>query len=444
MTPYQIVERLQNLGYEAYFIGGYVRDSILNKKTKDIDIVTNATPEKIVAFFVDCKIKEVGKSFGVVLVDNIEVTTYRKDKYFGLSDKNVEIEFSNSLREDMERRDLTINSIAINPITGEIIDYCNGINDLKEKIIRFVGNPEDRIFEDPNRIIRACRFKALINGNFDASSYKALKNCAHFVKHISSERIRKEILKTMSTVPKASNFFVACFKIGILKYIFQSLEDCIGIAQNKFHSEDVFTHSIFAGDSISCKYPLLKLATYLHDIGKPQVKEFNSEKQDYTFLRHEDIGAGIIKKELTDLAFSNNEVDFITSLIENHMSFQLSTPKATRKTLRRINGKITICEMLRFKIADRKAKFLNGVNSPLEISQIKDMIGKIEDVLIKKEPFNLKDLAIDGFDIMNTLKIKPGPIVGALLEKLFEKVLEDPELNTKEKLLDLLLDEIPY
>jgi putative nucleotidyltransferase with HDIG domain len=248
----------------------------------------------------------------------------------------------------------------------------------------------------------------------------------------------------MSTVPKASNFFVACFKIGILKYIFKSLEDCMGISQNKFHSEDVFTHSMVAGDSISCKHPLLKLATYLHDIGKPQTKQWNHENRDFQFLRHENDGAVIIKKELTNLSFSNSEFSFITDLIENHMSFQLSTPKATRKTLRRINGKMTICEMIRFKIADRKAKFLNGVNTPLEIFMIKDMIGKIEDVLIKKEPFNLKDLAIDGFDVMNTLKIKPGPIVGVMLERLFEKVIEDPELNTKEKLLDLLLDEIPY
>lgn len=445
MTPIEIVRKLQENGHPAFFIGGYCRDLHLNKKQKsDIDIVTSARPDAILALFSDYNTKEVGKSFGVVLVDNIEVATYRRDHYSGLSDKNCKIEFANTLYEDSSRRDLTINTIAIDPISGKEIDYFNGISDIKEKKIKFVGNPSDRIFEDPNRILRACRFKALLHGIFDKVTFTALQEKSGYLQYVAQERIQKEVMKVMSTIKQASDFFITCHKIGALQYIFPALEKCIGVSQNKHHSETIFRHCMLAGDSVSCKFPLLKLTAYLHDIGKVEAKTFSMSKYDYEFLEHEDKGAKIVRKELENLKFSSKETDFIVDIVQNHMSFHLSSPKATRKTLRRIFKKFSICDMLRFMIADRKAKLVEGVNNPFTISQLKSMILSIENILVKNEPFALKNLAIDGFDIMQALKIQPGPLVGSLLNNLFEKVLETPEFNTKEQLLDLLKDEIPY
>ena len=437
MQELDLIKTLVHNGHKAYIIGGFVRDKILGKKPSDADIVTSARPDEIQTIFQNENVKVVGKSFGVVIVNNIEIATFRKDKYNILNDKDVEIQFSDTLKEDTERRDFTFNAIALD-LDENYYDFHNGINDLKDQKIRFIGNPYARIKEDPNRILRACRFKALIDGNFEKETLEALKNAKELITYVAYERIHKEVMKTMSTIQKASKFFQSMKEIGILEYIFPSLNDCIGVAHNRFHKEYVFVHNMLCGNAISCKYPLLKLTGYLHDIGKPNTKIYNIQDEDFNFINHEEEGAIIAEKELTELKFSNDETKYISDMIKYHM-LTTKSPKSCRKVLRKLNDcDLSWKDFIRLKIADRKAK----IGSPhLAISQIKDMIGTFESIINKKEPFNLKQLAVDGFDVMMILKLQPGPEIGKILNQLFELVLEDPNLNERETLIEIMKGE---
>ena len=432
MDHKKIIETLESHNKEAYYIGGFVRDKLLNKIPLDADIVTSAHPEDIINIFSGlAEVKEVGKSFGVVLVNDIEVATFRKDKYSGLDDKEVEITYSDTLKEDTDRRDLTINAIAMDS-KDNIIDYHNGINDLNNKIIRFIGNPKDRIFEDPNRILRACRFLCLIDGIFDPRSFFVLKQYKYLVTFIAHERIKKEIMKVMK-IQKASKFFIACYQIGILKYILPSLNDCIGVTQNKYHSEPIFYHSMKVGDSISTKYPLLKLAGYLHDVGKVTSKEFNTEKNDYQFLMHHRDGAKLAKSELMNLKFSNDEIDYVYNMIRYHMRNIPENSRGYRRTLNVfLENNIEYKDFLRIKLADKRGKY---PQTHYEIGELKTTLTKFKSVIDNKQPFGLKDLAINGHDLMS-IGIKVGPEMGKILNELLNKVIDNPEINTKELLLE--------
>ena len=198
MKSIYIIDKLLNNGYESYIVGGAVRDHLLGNKAYDIDIVTSAHPETIEEIFKGHKMKDVGKSFGVILVDDIEVATFRHDRYIGLNDKNVQIRYVKTLEEDLARRDFTINAMAYDTAKGKVIDPFDGQSDLKNKIVRFVGDPLERIYEDPNRIVRACRFYSKLNGTFAKSTKEALIECGSYIeKFVSPERIRLEVLKAM-------------------------------------------------------------------------------------------------------------------------------------------------------------------------------------------------------------------------------------------------------
>lgn len=428
-----IIERLCDCGYHAYITGGAVRDALAGLPSKDEDIVTNATPEEIEKAFLGHDVKFVGKQFLVTLVDGIEVATYRKDNYSGLSDKNCEVSFVNSLEEDLSRRDFTINCLSLCEFTGDLIDLYNGQEDLKKKIIRFVNNPKDRIYEDPNRIIRACRFLAKIDGRFECKTFDALCEHSHYVRdYVAKERIRLEILKALE-LPKPSLFFQALFEINALQYIFPSMIPCADHHHGKHHREDIFTHLMIVGDSISSKYPLLRLAGYLHDVGKPE-----SYSDDGKFINHENVGAEIVIKELQDLRFSIDEVSKISNLIKCHMySIKDISPKSTRKLLVFLNELgLDYSEFLRLRIADRVG---NLAKPNFTLKEIKEVLLKFKNVINEKTPFSVKSLMINGDDIMNIMNLAPGKKVGEILKTLFEYVLENgSEYNTRENLLNQL------
>jgi tRNA nucleotidyltransferase (CCA-adding enzyme) len=433
---YNIIKKLCKCGHDAYIVGGAVRDIFLGIKFKDVDIVTSATPDEIIELFSNRKVKTVGKSFNVVLVDGIEVATYRHDKYNGLSSKNVEISFAETLEEDLSRRDLTVNSLAFCQYTGDIVDPFNGREDLKNKIIRFTGDPKQRIYEDPDRIIRACRFLAKLNGTFENKTYEALKEYSHLIKdHVSPERIRMEILKAMS-IPKASLFFHALHDIGALQYIFPSLNSSFGLDHGKYHSEDIGTHLLLCGDNISNRCVYLKLSGYLHDIGKVQCFE-KDEEGDISFKGHDKIGANVVKTELQNLKFSIKEVNFISNLVKLHMR-NYTTPKSIRKFLRVCDeNKVTYRDVLRLRIADRKA---NLKRTKFNIDDIKDMLNRIEFEQQKEPPNKFGDLKINGNEVMEITGLKPGKEVGKILKYLLDQVTDDPDLNNYETLKQKILD----
>lgn len=432
-----ITQKLLDNGFETYIVGGAVRDYLLGVPPKDIDIATNATPDKIKEVFKNHKVKLVGESFKVCVVDGIDVATYRKDRYFGGSNKNCEIKVAKTLEEDLSRRDLTINSMALDPVTLELIDPFNGKQDLEDKIIRFTGNPKDRINEDPCRILRALRYTTEIKGFLHINTFNALKENKKLVACIPKERIRIEILKTMKC-KKASTFFIELKNIDALKYIFPSLQNCVGLDGGVFHNETVFDHNMLVGDAITSKCPILKLSGYLHDTGKVISAKFYGGS--LRFVGHDVTGANAVRKELINLTFSNKEVDYIYNLIYNHMLgiYADTQQKALRKRMKRLREcGIRVEDYIRFVLADRKG---NLNNTPITLQEVKQILKNVDKELCnyKDNAFTVKSLALDGNDVMTLCNIPQGKEVGERLNFLFDKVLETPELNNKEDLSKLL------
>jgi tRNA nucleotidyltransferase/poly(A) polymerase len=443
MNAKEIVLKLQNLGFKAYFVGGYVRDMILGLPSKDIDVVTSATPDEISEIFKDQNIKSVGRSFLVTFVDNVEVSTFRKDTYFGGSDKNVIIQPSDEA-EDAFRRDFTINAIFYDPISKKVIDYVNGQEDLKNKVIRFVGDPVKRIIEDPNRIIRACRFLAKIDGDFDKNTFEELKNRSDYANFIiSPERIRLEILKAME-IKKASTFFRALYDIGALKYIFPTLNDCYNLDGGPYHEEPVFDHCVASGDHITTKDPIVKLAGYLHDVGKSISCRTNPRTQDIWFEGHEETGSETVVEELINLKFSTREIEIISQLIGLHMriSHERLSPKGVRRTLKLLKDHdIPYQNLLRVSIGDKMGGFKS--RNFYNISDVYKLVSVFRTEINRKNPVTAySDLKVNGYDIMTVTGLKPGKEVGEILKKLLDIVLDKPELNEKEKLIELIKSEL--
>lgn len=431
-----ITKTLCDNGFKAHIVGGAVRDILLGKEPHDIDLVTNATPQEIIPLFPNDKVDLVGESFNVVIINGTEIASYRTDSYtdsYELAGTNQ----ASTLEEDLSRRDLTINSLALCPISGNIIDLFDGRTDLNNRTIRFVGNPIDRIKEDPCRILRACRFAAKIGGEFEEETLNALRNKSILIKSIAPERIRIEIMKAMET-KHASLFFDKLYQIYGLDFIFPTLTNCYGLYGGKYHSEDVGLHCMIAGDSISTKYPLLKLAGYLHDTGKYPTCDMD-EEGEVSFHQHEKVGAEIVRQELKDLKFSNDEIKYVSDIVYYHMrQIRDASPNAIRRLISDIR-KDNAChnDLIRIRIADRAGNLAKENHT---IAEIKQMILAFETEFLRAEnsAFSIKDLTINGEDVMKSLNIGPGKEVGRVLKVLFEMVLEYPELNERERLIEIV------
>lgn len=436
-TPEYIISKLCGSGFETYVVGGAVRDFLEGRLPSDEDIVTKATPGQIKEIFKDHKIATGGTFFKVTFVDGIEVATFRKDVYRGLNDKDVVVTNARTILEDLGRRDLTINAVAWCQFTGDFVDPYNGIDDLRRRKIKFVGDAEQRIHEDPNRIIRACRFLARIDGEFDPETLDALTKAAPMIeKYVTKERIRIEILKAMKA-RYASVFFNALHRIGGLKYIVPSLDCCYELEDlhGLHHRESIITHSYVAGDNISTKYPLIKLAAYLHDVGKIPACRWNYEKGDLRFTGHDKIGVDLIKRDLRRLKFSKDEVRYIATLVKLHMN-NFATPKAIRRTVSKLNG-IDWKDLYRLKLADSKANIWKG---PYPLSKARDDLRNIYEALNvgSQNPFG--ELAINGKDLIVELGIEPGRLIGEIKKHLLEIIIDSPELNNRESLLQIASD----
>jgi putative nucleotidyltransferase with HDIG domain len=442
MLVNEIITRLHDNNFEVFYVGGVVRDYLLGKEAKDIDLCTNAKPEQIEKIFYDKTICYVGKNFKVTIVDNIEIATYRLDRqeqFFNA--KYCTPQYATTIEEDLARRDLTCNAIAINAITGDIIDPYEGRKDLEQGIIRFVGDPYERIKEDPCRILRACRFLAAIEGTFTKETLEALTTCAHHVNtDVELERIQLEILKVL-TVKTPSIFFSALQTIGALKYIFFPMVECFNHTGGEYHKETVGEHLMLTGDLISPKFPIIRLAGFLHDVGKP--KAFKIEK-DGSFKAHEIHGANIAASYLKRLKFSNVIIKEIVGLINTHMRICRSlTPKGIRKLKKHLSdNEINPRSFLRLKIADRSANISKSKN---EIQPIRELIINSGIKSTKDSVVTLKDLAISGGDLINEFSLSPGPIVGKLHKLLLDFIIEEgEELNTYTILRNKAEDIINY
>lgn len=431
-----IIKKLCENGWDAYVVGGAARDILNGETPGDFDVVTNASYEDIRLLFRNSKISVVGVSFKVCLIDGIEVSTYRKPLAGGDAFYHRNSGTANSIHEDLSRRDLTINSMAFCPHTGEIVDDFGGMIDLKNRIIRFTGVPDDRIREDPCRIIRACRFRAKFEGGFEEQTFISLKKNAPLVKkQVAPERIRLEIIKAMG-YQSPGIFIDSLYEIGVLQDILPGFYACYGIDGGHHHAETIDTHLKLTGDFLSPRKPILRLAGYLHDYGKPVVA--SRKDGNVSFIHHELVGADLVAEEMLNLKFSTKEIDYVKALILLHMRniSETDKPKSVRKVLKALNdSNLSWKDWLQLKMADAKG---NLKKAPVSKIQIKNIVMKIYRELYPEKGSSalaLKDLAISGEDVMEELKINTGPTVGKILKQALEYVLDEPSRNKKNDLI---------
>ncbi|MDM8540325.1 CCA tRNA nucleotidyltransferase [Desulfococcaceae bacterium HSG9] len=427
----KIIDTLCRNKFEAYLAGGAVRDMLLGLEPSDTDVVTDARTEDIRRIFRGFKVVAAGKSFKVNFIDGIEVATYRN---------SVSSEKPVSLQTDLKRRDLTINSMALCPYSGDLTDPFGGLNDLKNKIIRFTQNPEARIKEDPCRIVRACRFLSKIDGVFDPDSLAAMRHYKRMVKgQVAPERIRLEIMKALEYA-KPSIFFNALQSVGVLADILPTLNRCVGLDGGQYHDETVFTHCMMVGDSLSPQRKRLRLAGFLHDTGKAKTIRIHNGR--VRFIGHEK-ATDRLMADLKMLRFTISELTYIQALINLHMRrIETDTsPKAVRRFLAACQERqIDYTDHLRMAIADRKG---NLAKPDYTQTQLKMICKRIRTELSGAQPgaFGLTDLALTGRDVMRIMKISQGPAIGKMLGKLLTAVIDNPHLNTPEHLAALILNE---
>ncbi|GIW66691.1 MAG: HDIG domain-containing protein [Candidatus Parcubacteria bacterium] len=430
-----IWEKLSQSGFKAYLVGGCVRDLLLKRKPNDWDITTNATPEQILKIFKEIAFYE--NRFGTVGIKTnsndeslkvIEVTTFRLEEKYSDFRRPDKVIFTDQLEKDLERRDFTINALALND-QGEIVDIFTGLKDLKQKIIRAVGDPTTRFHEDALRMLRAIRFACQLNFTIEEKTFNAIRQLADLIQYISSERIRDELIKILMS-SKAVEGIELLRKTNLLKEILPELERSFQVTQNKHHKYDVYTHSLKSlAYAVSKNFPLyLRLAVLFHDIGKPLTKQ--GEGPDSTFYMHEIVGTKITKKILERLRFPKEIIKKVTHLVRHHM-FYLEIDKVTMSAIRRFVrrvGEENLDDLFRLREADRIG---SGVPKavPYRLRYLKFLIEKV-----KQQPIKPTMLKINGYDILN-LGVPQGPKVGLILKILLEEIIDNPHKNNREYLL---------
>ena len=421
-------------GYNCFLVGGALRNHFAGMKPTDYDFATDANPEDVQRIFY--QVIPTGIKHGTVTVlfkgHEFEVTTFRIEGKYSNSRHPDQISFSPSIFEDLKRRDFSINSIAMNLQTGEVLDPHNGIQDLKHKVIRAIGDPVERFTEDGLRLMRACRFTAQLNFQIEDKTFKALKTCKDNLKNVSSERIRDEILKILAS-DKPSTALKIMEKSGILAITLPELTKCRGISQKGYHDFDVLDHLYYSCDGGPKDDSILRLACLLHDIGKPLVLSNDSEGFP-TFYLHEQASTELAVNIMKKLRFSGNEIKRAAHLITNHM-FNY-TEEWTDAAIRRFIAKVGV-ENIDDLFKLRKADQYGMANTKMYSDNLNKFSQRINSVLKENNAFTIKDIMISGSDLQNYCNIEKGPLIGTILEELLETVLDDPKLNKRDILLTI-------
>lgn len=433
-----IIDTLKGEGYKGYIVGGCVRDSLLKKHPKDWDITTDSLPEKTMEIFKarGFRVVETGLKHGTVtiVINKIgyEVTTFRIEGDYSDNRHPDYVSYTTSIKEDLSRRDFTVNAMAYNEDSG-LIDYFGGTEDLNNKIIKTVGKAEDRFNEDALRMLRAVRFSSQLGFQLDTKDlFTSIKRNAELIKNISQERIREELSKILVSDEPVDGI-IALKESGLLQYIIPELIPTIDFEQhNKHHDKDVFNHTLAVLDNVPNKLEL-RLAALFHDIGKPKCFTIGEDKQGH-FYGHNEVSAQISRKVLKRLRFDNKTINKVSLLVFEHMSkFDKIKLPAIKRFINRV-GEENLEDLFQLQIADVKG----SAKRSQDTSKILDLKEKCEIILNEKQPLTIKDLAVNGGDLMN-LGIKEGKEVGNTLNMLLEKILERPELNTKESLSEIIL-----
>ena len=432
---FEVVKKLRKAGFETYIAGGAVRDALLKRKIQDIDIATAARPAQVKKLF--AKTIPTGEKHGTITVrlndTNYEVTTFRSESAYEGHRRPKAVKFIASGEKDAQRRDFTINALFFDLQAGEIIDYAEGINDLKRRQIRLVGNPDARLKEDALRLARAVRFATILNFKLEREARGAIERNAKLITKISAERVKQELDKIiMSDKPSVGIGLLDV--VGLLKYILPELKACQDVTQpSDTHSEgDVYAHSLLALENSPQDADLpTRYAILFHDVGKPQTRSVKNGK--IIFYGHNETGAEIAKKICKRLKFSGAESDKIAWLVKNHMVlFEIDKMKLS--TRRKWALTPYFADLLRLNTADSAAG-LRPSGKAFNNSKILKL-GQAALKEIKLTP-SLSKPIVSGNDVMKILKIKPGPQVGKILKHLEEKKLAN-KIKTKDEALKYL------
>jgi poly(A) polymerase/tRNA nucleotidyltransferase (CCA-adding enzyme) len=426
----KIIRTLKSHGYQAYLVGGCVRDLLLGKTPAEWDLTTNALPKEVAKLFK--KVVPTGIKYGTVTVilngEKFEVTTFRKDEKYADGRHPLNVKFTQLLTDDLLRRDFTINAMAYDPISSELVDLFSGAADLKAELIRAVASPVSRFLEDGLRPVRACRFAAQLGFAIEKKTLSAIPKTLRVVKKVAIERVHDELIK-MLKAEKPSVALDYMRKSGILKIFIPELVKLRGVKQpNAYHKYDVYWHSLYSCDAAPRDNLIVRLAALLHDIAKPKCKKGD------TFYDHDQVGYVATLKILKRLRFSNEITTKVSALVANHMfNYESSwTDAAVRRFMRRV-GQENLGDLFALRVADVKA--MVGRVGHKYLDELKRRIKKI---VAQENALHVSGLKINGRDVMRALNIPPGPEVGAALNALLEKVLDRPALNTREKLLELV------
>jgi poly(A) polymerase/tRNA nucleotidyltransferase (CCA-adding enzyme) len=440
-----VAETLTKNNLQAFLVGGCVRDLLMHRVPKDWDIATDAIPEEIQKLFEDSVYENTFGTVGIKTESEdstlkiIEITTFRTESAYTDKRHPDRVQFAKTIEEDLSRRDFTVNAMALkmqnekiknqndNAKLENLIDPYGGEGDLKKKVVRAVGKPEDRFEEDALRLMRAVRFAAQLYFSIEEKTKKAIKEKAGLLEYVSKERIRDELTKLIMA-PGAVAGILALVDMGLMKFILPELLEGISVGQNKHHIFTVFEHNLKSFQyAVDKNFTLdLRLASLLHDVGKPRVKKGNGPNS--TFYGHQVVGEHMVVKMLDRLHLQKAITERVALLVREHMFVydpDVVTEAGVRRLLRRV-GKENTDDLVRLREADRIGSGVPKAQ-PYRLRYLKAMIEKVQ-----KDPVHPKMLKIRGEAIMEILKIAPGPRVGKILAILLEEVLDNPELNDGE------------
>lgn len=429
----QIISALQEQGYDAYVVGGCVRDSLLHRFPADWDITTSAKPEEVKKIFK--RTVDTGLRHGTVTVllgkEAFEVTTYRIDGEYEDSRHPKEVTFTGNLEEDLKRRDFTINAMAYNDRAG-LVDVFGGQKDLENHVVRCVGEPEERFTEDALRILRAVRFSAQLGFSIEEGTRKAARTLAHTLEHISAERIQTELVKLL--ISPYPQYLRTAWELGLTKIFLPEFDREMATPQNNpHHQKNVGEHTLKALETVEPD-KVLRLAALFHDMGKPDCRATDENGTDH-FRGHQKVSEEIAQKVLRRLRFDNDTIHKVKTLVYWHECPWDCTPASVRRALHKIQPELFPL-LLKLRRADIMAQ--SDYKREEKLERLVKIESIYKEIMEKQECISVKMLAVSGKDLIEA-GMKPGKEIGDTLDRFMEIVLEEPEKNTKEYLLSLLV-----
>ncbi|HVY29420.1 MAG TPA: HDIG domain-containing protein [Polyangiaceae bacterium] len=439
----ELCQRLKEAGHRSWIVGGCVRDELLRQERgsgathaqNDWDIATSARPEQVQKLF--RRVIPTGIQHGTVTVlmgkdAQYEVTTLRGETSYSDGRRPDAVYYVDDIKDDLARRDFTINAIAYDVLEDKLLDPFDGSGDLKRQLLRAVGVASERFAEDGLRVLRGARFVATLDLTLEEQTARAIEPSLDSYRKVSAERIRDEWMKTMKA-KRPSRAFEIMKDHGLLAITAPEMLESVGCEQNKYHAFDVWGHAMACLDAAPLM-PVLRVAALLHDVGKPRSRAFSEKTQDYTFYEHERIGAEMVEPMLSRLRFSNEERQHIGALVRHHLICYDSSwsDSAVRRWIRRVTPEL-VPDLYLLNEADVRGK---GRDCSPDLAALEGLKAHVEKVLAAGAAFSIRDLAIDGRALMQDLGMKPGPDLGRILKALLDEVVDDPSKNQREILLD--------